>query len=152
MAHEVAKEQAKRFYFRACVFTGQAGVDGAHIFPAGDFIELADFPENIVPAVRPCHRLFDERADGTRRPVSEKIWMLRNLVTIDEMRVRVNKALRMLALRCEAMKRADRHGLHFPEMETPKDEKILRYWQNSEWTGTPVTNGVEAFSEVQSDL
>lgn len=151
MAHEVAKDQAKRFYFRACVFTGQAGVDGAHIFPAGDFPELADFPENIVPAVRSCHRLFDERADGSRRPISEKLWMLRHL-TLDEISGRVNKALRMLALRCDVLRRPDRHNLYLPDMETPKDEKILRYWQNSGWTGSPVANGVETFSEVQGDL
>lgn len=122
MAHELAKEQSKRFYGRACVFTGLGGVDGAHIFPAGDFHALADFPENIVPAVRMCHALFDKRADGTHRPVGEKIWILRGF-TIEDIRPRIHKALRLLSMRCMIL------HIEFPEEVAPYDEQILRGWQ-----------------------
>lgn len=122
MAHELVKEQSKKFYFRQCVFTGLAGIDGAHIFPAGDFPALADFPENIVPAVRMCHALFDTRADGSRRPVSEKLWILRR-ITIEDIRPRINKALRLLSMRCTIL------HIDFPEEVAPYDEQILRGWQ-----------------------
>lgn len=151
MAHELAKAQAKRFYGGVCVFTGLAGIDGAHIVPAGDSKLLADFPQNIVPAVTYLHALFDSRVDGSRRPVSEKIWMLRNL-TLDEVRPRINKALRLLALRCEILRRGKGHNLYVPDPEAPPDEKVLRNWQDRGGAGSPVTHGVSTFSEVQADL
>lgn len=67
-----------------CVFTGLAGCDGAHLFPAGDFPQLADCEFNIFAVSRDCHSVrgqpcFDwKQVDGVDivRPVSERVWML----------------------------------------------------------------------------
>jgi len=128
MAHELATQQSKRFYGEVCIFSGMPGVDGMHIFSAGKHKLLADFFENIVPGNREHHTgpggSFDVRADGTERPVAERLWMLRQL-SLEEVRPRINKAMRMLALRCEIL------HIQFPEPEAPIDEKILRNRQSS---------------------
>lgn len=111
-----------------CVFTGLAGTDGAHFFPAGDFTILADVPENIFSMVRNHHSVrgkpcFDwVQRDGVDivRPVAQRRWMLENM-SLDEFRPMVFKKIRVVGLYCNA------HEIDFPDAEKPEDYEALIY-------------------------
>jgi hypothetical protein len=128
MAHEQASRSGKAQTGGRCVFTGLAGTDGAHWYPAGDFTLLADVPENIFAMERNHHSVrgkpcFDwTQVDGVDvvRPVAQRRWMLENL-TLDEFRAMVHKKIRVVGLYCNA------HDIEFPEAEKPADYEALIY-------------------------
>jgi hypothetical protein len=149
MAHEAAKQASKK-NFGACIFTGQPGCDGAHIYSAGTHPEFADCAFNIVPvcnelhnAHRPC---LDWRADGSPRPVAERLWMIQNLVSDDEMRVKVVKWLGKLRVWLF------HKGVDMVNQEVPKDEAILRYMQNSRRADYMARSGRPALGLVQENF
>jgi len=135
MAHESAISRAKRAFEGRCVFTGLTGVDGMHLYPAGRYPEFADDAYNIYPGVRYVHSVrgracFDLRADGSERPVGERIWMLRHL-TDKDLRESVRLRLELFLISIQALT---------PETEDidygrPVDEQVLRRCQSAEWQG-----------------
>jgi hypothetical protein len=137
MAHERAIAAAKRAFEGRCVFTGLTGVDGMHLYPAGRYPEYADEPLNIFPGVRYVHSVrgracFDLRADGSERPVWERIWMLRNL-THDDLRAIVISRVEKLLSKIGALtpETGDK------EYGRPIDAEILRCGQ-SDWWQSPL--------------
>lgn len=133
MAHDAAIRKAKKAFEGRCVFTGLLGTDGMHLYSAGKFPALADEPFNIFPGVRRVHSVngsacFDKRADGSERPVGERIWMLRNL-SADEMRQIVN--LRLDYLLKVILNTGDM--LDDKDFGRPIDEKILRDSNGTGW-------------------
>lgn len=83
-----AKRLATSTFNDQCIFTGTVGTDAAHIYSAGEFPQLVDCQYNIVPVIRGLHSTLlnaclDYRADGSHRPTSEKVWMVKNLCTED---------------------------------------------------------------------
>lgn len=128
MTRETAIRTGKAQTMNQCVFTGAEGTDGAHCFSAGDFPELADLPENIFAMNRRHHSLrgkacFDFcQVDGVDRvrPVSERLWMLENMV-LDDLRPLVWKKLRKLRQWCEIRQ------VDWPEPEKPADIAPLLY-------------------------
>ncbi len=106
-----------------CVFTGLHGVDGAHLFSCSQYPELSDIPENIFAMVRnhhstPDNACFDWRIDKTIRDISERLWMLKNMV-IDDLRGKVSQKLRGLEYQCSKL------GVRFPSDEKPEDYEQL---------------------------
>lgn len=150
MAHEAAIEKAKRDFGGQCVFTGLAGLDGMHLYPAGKYKEYADDPLNIYPGVRYWHSVdgkacFDKRANGYERPVGERIWMLRNM-SRDEVRSKV---------RARVDEFLEKIGALTPETEDvdygrPIDEKVLRGRKGDWWSSALAEVGDEANGDVSS--
>ena len=113
-----------------CVFTGLAGCDGAHLFPAGDFPQLADCEFNIFAVSRDCHSVrgqpcFDwKQVDGVDivRPVSERIWMLHNMIPEVMWDYQAEMICRLLWLNAEC----NLVGVEYPEPVKPSDYFELR--------------------------
>lgn len=125
MAHEQAKKFGKAQTDGRCVFSGLAGVDGSHWFPAGDYRLLADVPENIFAMNRalhceegtPCFEWKQVEGVNIKRPVAERRWMLEHMIP-EEMAdyvPAIRRKISIVGLWCE------RVGYEFPEAEQPTD-------------------------------
>ncbi len=152
MAHEAAIQRAKRAFEGRCVFTGLTGVDGMHLYPAGPYPEYADDPYNIFTGVRYVHSVtgracFDKRADGSERPVGERIWMLRNL-THDDMRETVRLRLDLFLVSIEALTAETEKK----DYGRPIDEKVLRGGEGDWWSSALASVGDEAHGDVSSSI
>lgn len=127
-AHNFASTHGKAQTQGRCVFTGLAGADGMHWYPANDFTLLADVPENIFAGVRnhhsvrgkPCFDWLQRDGVDIVRPVDQRKWMLENL-TLDEFRPIIHRKIRIVGLWCE------KHGYDFPDAKRPEDYEALIY-------------------------
>lgn len=128
MTRETAIRTGKAQTMNLCVFTGMPNGDGAHLYPAGYYPQLSDIPENIFMINRRHHSwrgkpCFDfKQVDGVDivRPVSERLWMLENMV-IDDLRHLVWKKLRFLRAWCEIRR------IGVPVVEKPSDIESMMY-------------------------
>jgi len=79
-----AKRVSKKYYGNACIISGQVP-DGAHIFNAGSYPQLKNYPANIVPVARWHHstrgnqNCMDYNGNRNRTP-GEKIQWLKSYV------------------------------------------------------------------------
>jgi hypothetical protein len=148
MAHDIAKNKAKKAFGGRCIFTGKWGVDGMHFLPVRGFEEYQDEDLNIFPGVRDCHNTgrpcFDWRKDGTPRPPEERLWMLRHmLVDDDDIRILVARRLRLLK---------EKIGDAFPVEEVPIDESFLRRANSQGWKSDMESGRAQEVERVQAEL
>lgn len=130
----MTRAEAQRIAFKntdgRCIFTGLSGGDPAHVFPAGDYPALANCPWDIFYIVRGCHSVRGEpcfdflQVEGVDivRPVSQRIWMIENMMpeAMWDYRPRVRRSLQLLAEEC------GRVGIEYPTPRNPPDYHKLR--------------------------
>ena len=94
-----AKLASKKFYDYRSVICGRTSdesgevLDGCHIYPAGQFVELAKLPANILPMFRSQHFHLDNVVEDNRiireRTPHERIEMIIESIDIDNYETRV---------------------------------------------------------------
>lgn len=86
---DAAKQEAKKYFDFECIFTGFGSCSdcemlaGMHIYPAGVYAQYKAICFNIVPGCYQHHDFFDKRSNGTTRPYTERLRLLRSEIVYD---------------------------------------------------------------------